>query len=765
MMEYTSQPISLLSSGNAKKSTYEPRTEAISPVINDDLLNAEDFSSRSTKNEQMLIVEKLKKIEAEILQTDLQIVRLRRQKEQLEQAANNATKEDDDQENVCDTKQLSIAKMVYHENRAKVQRAHAKLDCLGGITRILPMYNQPTDNEIYHHNAAKFNYSFKASLVSCFRTRLANRLKLEESVSAEYNRRMEKWLKSIEIQDSEPGKRIQEAKTREFFERQFPELKKARENVERFARVGQRVARSDAEVAELLDGIIEREDQDKKMKSYAVIPPMLEEMRSRKPKFINRNGFVEDVIAEYKKFQILNTWTDEEKEIFKENYLQHPKDFALISRMTNRKNVSNCVHYYYLSKKNENFKQLLKRQQKRRTRSFVRPAQATPAQTSVAEPDDSKPQILESVVQVCICCVCGKTDQENQFRNVTKSNHQIYGIGIDMLKPGLKICCSCRFRHVENPSSPGDRDQMDLSNVSNKGVKRACVRDIIYQAIEMSFQKQETTEPSDAQPKIEPRPDCTAPLTQPIMSIVPPQPIRSLPGSIDTNIRAQQYNMPIGIQQQQQQQQHIRQPTQQQHQQLRPLCPLPARPLTNSGIEVPMSRLTGPNSTPHFNPISSAMQPPPAPQTLLTTVVPISSPHTVPVVRHQSIRKPHPNTFNHVPPGAHSFNPNRKYNDTAFPLTVSAKQPQEESRPPAAHWAKVGVAAGSMHDGVLNLSAKQAPESAKQNPSTNPQSDLTNSQSPIPIGSPTSPSAMVIDESAETQDSPSEYDDEENINR
>lgn len=626
LIRYPPSNNSLLSSGNTKKSiTYEPRTEAISPAVNDDIIAAEETATKSTKDEQTLLVEKLKKVEAEIMQTDLQIARLQKQKQQLEQAASSANKDDDEQENVCDTKQLSIAKLVYHENRAKAQKTHAKLESLTGIvTSDLPIYNQPSDNAIYHQNASKFNSSFKNELIIHFKIRQQNRLKLEETVSLEYNRRMEKWLKNIEQEDSQQSKRIKDARMREFFERTFPELKKARESGERFSRVGQRVARSDAELDELLDGINEREYQVKKVKSLAVIPPMLEEMRSTKPKFNNTNGFVEDILAEYKEYQILNTWTDEEKDIFRENYLQHPKNFGLIASLTTRKNVANCVQYYYLSKKSENYKQMLKRQQKRRTRSFVRPAAQTPAVTAPETNDASKSNNAgandkqaadatngyaanhngksdssnestsmnshldaadQSTESERTCCICS-TNDTNQFRNVTRSNHQLYGIGLEALKPGMKICFPCRFRNVKHPSfdepslSPEPMeeiesldtcmmevdapvatapdmksvimDKIDLNRANKmdtqqneaqhspladtmkppttansapnsdvaKGQQRTCVRDIIYQAIEMSFQESKSSVP----PIVPLKPEPNVPTDRFVMNqILPPQ--------------------------------------------------------------------------------------------------------------------------------------------------------------------------------------------------------------------------------------------------
>jgi nuclear receptor co-repressor 1 len=40
---------------------------------------------------------------------------------------------------------------------------------------------------------------------------------------------------------------------------------------------------------------------------------------------------------EFKERQICNVWTDQEKEIFKEKYLQHPKNFSYIAQFLERK--------------------------------------------------------------------------------------------------------------------------------------------------------------------------------------------------------------------------------------------------------------------------------------------------------------------------------------------------------------------------------------------------------------------------------------------
>ena len=54
--------------------------------------------------------------------------------------------------------------------------------------------------------------------------------------------------------------------------------------------------------------------------------------------------------------------------VSREKYLQHPKNFAVISQYLDRKSVSDCVQYYYLSKKTENYKQLLRKSRTRGTR-------------------------------------------------------------------------------------------------------------------------------------------------------------------------------------------------------------------------------------------------------------------------------------------------------------------------------------------------------------------------------------------------------------
>lgn len=63
----------------------------------------------------------------------------------------------------------------------------------------------------------------------------------------------------------------------------------------------------------------------------------------------------------YKDRQFMNVWIDYEKEIFKDKFIQYLKNFGLIVLYLERKSVFDCVLYYYLIKKNENYKVFVRR--------------------------------------------------------------------------------------------------------------------------------------------------------------------------------------------------------------------------------------------------------------------------------------------------------------------------------------------------------------------------------------------------------------------
>lgn len=71
-------------------------------------------------------------------------------------------------------------------------------------------------------------------------------------------------LFSTQVENSKKHKE-KVAKNRELFEKVFPELRKQREEKERFSRVGARV-KSDAEMEEIMDGLQEQEVRKRVLK-------------------------------------------------------------------------------------------------------------------------------------------------------------------------------------------------------------------------------------------------------------------------------------------------------------------------------------------------------------------------------------------------------------------------------------------------------------------------------------------------------------------
>uniref|UniRef100_A0A673K8U7 Nuclear receptor corepressor 2-like n=1 Tax=Sinocyclocheilus rhinocerous TaxID=307959 RepID=A0A673K8U7_9TELE len=273
-----------------------------------------------------------------------------------------------------EAKPRSLVQIIYDENRKKAEEAHRILEGLGPRVE-LPLYNQPSDTKQYHENI-KINQAMRKKLILYFKRRNHARKQWEQKFCQRYDQLMEAWEKKVERIENNPRRRAKESKVREYYEKQFPEIRKQRELQERMQnRVAQRggglasAARSEHEVSEIIDGISEQENSEKQMRQLAVIPPMLFDAEQQRIKFINMNGLIDDPMKVYKDRQVMNMWSEQEKDTFREKFIQHPKNFALIASFLERKTVAECVLFYYLTKKNENYKNIVRRSYRRRGRS------------------------------------------------------------------------------------------------------------------------------------------------------------------------------------------------------------------------------------------------------------------------------------------------------------------------------------------------------------------------------------------------------------
>ncbi|XP_069966697.1 uncharacterized protein Smr isoform X2 [Bactrocera oleae] len=361
---------------------YHPQVEAISPTLPND--NVEERGSAVTEE----LLTQIQKVDADIQSAENTMEMLRKKekglndkvilsKQQREQEILAA--ENDDAVKMEHTWRLqTLAQKIYEANRKTAAAQHSILNhCGNRIT--LPLYNQPLDVELLSTLIKRHQTIVRTPLLDHICKLKHERWEHNNGLVETYAQMSSEWQKRVEKSEGSAKRKAREAKNREFFEKVFTELRKQREDKERFNRVGSRI-KSEADLEEIMDGLQEQAMEDKKMRSYAVIPPLMFDARQRRCVYHNENGFIEDMVVVHKERQTLNVWTAGEKEIFKEKFLQHPKNFGAIAASLDRKSAQDCVRYYYLSKKTENYKQLL-RKSRQRTRSSRNPPKAQQQQT------------------------------------------------------------------------------------------------------------------------------------------------------------------------------------------------------------------------------------------------------------------------------------------------------------------------------------------------------------------------------------------------
>ncbi|XP_073902846.1 nuclear receptor corepressor 1 isoform X11 [Castor canadensis] len=394
-------PEGLRSSADAKKDpAFGGKHDAPSSPIAGQPCGDDQNASPSKLSKEELI-QSMDRVDREIAKVEQQILKLKKKQQQLEEeAAKPPEPEKPVSPPPVEQKHRSIVQIIYDENRKKAEEAHKIFEGLGPKVE-LPLYNQPSDTKVYHENI-KTNQVMRKKLILFFKRRNHARKQREQKICQRYDQLMEAWEKKVDRIENNPRRKAKESKTREYYEKQFPEIRKQREQQERFQRVGQRgaglsatIARSEHEISEIIDGLSEQENNEKQMRQLSVIPPMMFDAEQRRVKFINMNGLMEDPMKVYKDRQFMNVWTDHEKEIFKDKFIQHPKNFGLIASYLERKSVPDCVLYYYLTKKNENYKALVRRNYgKRRGRNqqqIARPSQ----EEKVEEKEEDKAEKTE----------------------------------------------------------------------------------------------------------------------------------------------------------------------------------------------------------------------------------------------------------------------------------------------------------------------------------------------------------------------------------
>ncbi|XP_065055228.1 uncharacterized protein LOC135683808 isoform X2 [Rhopilema esculentum] len=300
---------------------------------------------------------------------------------------------------------FDLVSKVYKENQIKatisdVQLWPSNISCGTSDIPTKPMYYQPSDLPFYFDNIRRHK-RFRMKLVKFLQMKKLAQAKKDEALKQQYNKQKEAWLKKLERIENNMKRKAKLAKVRAFYEREFPEIKRQREQQERMTRFGARtnwgpLARSEAEFEEIVDNLSELEATEKQMHQLAVEPPKLLDRYERRIQYSNKNGLIRDIEAFERERKFKNIWCEEEKLIFKERFTQFPKDFEKIAEGLKRKTVSECVLYYYRNKKKENFKGTSKKPSKKTGRlqrqlvSTLTYAQPLPTIQSLQQPQPIK---------------------------------------------------------------------------------------------------------------------------------------------------------------------------------------------------------------------------------------------------------------------------------------------------------------------------------------------------------------------------------------
>ena len=101
---------------------------------------------------------------------------------------------------------------------------------------------------------------FKRVLVERFKKRNEDKETREKYMTETYTRMMATWTKKVEKIENSKRRKEREAKSRELYEKNFPELRKQREDKERDHRLGTRGAvRSEADIEDVIERLQEQE--------------------------------------------------------------------------------------------------------------------------------------------------------------------------------------------------------------------------------------------------------------------------------------------------------------------------------------------------------------------------------------------------------------------------------------------------------------------------------------------------------------------------
>lgn len=255
-------------SAGAGSGGYHPKTEAISPAGSPKLSKDDLLQQISSVDSSMMALEERKRILKE------------KERILMEQKEDGTSVEVPEQPTF---RHRTLAQQIYAENKKKALENHAVLNALNfkGHTSELPLYNQPSDAEVCRKVHEQY-VTFRSSLLLHLKKIKSERAQRSQELADKYARLSADWQKRVEKVESSVKRKAREARNRELFEKVFVELRKQREDKERFNRVGSRV-KSEADFEVIVDGLQEQVRRaELEIKTLVLISSSLRHKRIRR---------------------------------------------------------------------------------------------------------------------------------------------------------------------------------------------------------------------------------------------------------------------------------------------------------------------------------------------------------------------------------------------------------------------------------------------------------------------------------------------------
>uniref|UniRef100_A0A915KC10 SANT domain-containing protein n=1 Tax=Romanomermis culicivorax TaxID=13658 RepID=A0A915KC10_ROMCU len=473
-MPHSSPSSALLKDIGLRRSSVEPHLPPYTPQVENISPTPEDVGDLANTDKDE-ILDTIKKVDHEITFVEEKIRKLHKKKQELEEATtkrfNQASVAEIAQTVSSESKTAGITpslfETIYAENRNKAQLAHNKLlhlDPPGGYSNSF-VCRQPWEIESLQEVKRK-NEEFKPKLLAYMKNMRQLKIAREKLFAQTYDELMNEWKKKMERFERNPKRIAKEAKYREIFEKTFPELKKQREERERLMRLDAKgnntPLKQEYEPLFSYDYYYANDpDERMKMRQNAILPPlMLDEWSKKHFGYINNNNYVRDVAGDHKtllhNFRV--AWSDEEKLLFKQKFIQYGKNFAAIAMFFTKKTTQDCVQYYYLTKKRESYKRIMRRPYRRRGKPY-KPPQMPKKEDSTKQSNDQEADISQTAVveepkpepeYFCIECRL-KIDVGNPGRVLTRSCYEQYGLDpLDPSAQDARICARCRLNDMHD---------------------------------------------------------------------------------------------------------------------------------------------------------------------------------------------------------------------------------------------------------------------------------------------------------------------------